>query len=246
MGLARAHIAPMQLTLGNDPRTLLLRDIHRRLIERFGRIVRPPDKRRTPEWTLVQGVIGAQTKTARSNASTDALLERYGSWDAVADVSVDELEAMLQLQTFPKVAAERLSACFKVIREERGSVDLRHLSNLPTEEAMEWLETLPGVARKISAQVVNTSTLDRPAMVIEGHHRRTMARMGLLPDKADTARAYAVLMPILPPEWSAADMDEHHLLLKVLGQKHCRPRSLDCANCPVLAECRTGQARVSR
>lgn len=224
----------------DDPRTDILRRTQAALIERFGRIVRPPEKRRSPEWTLVQGVIGAQTKTARSNASTDTLLERYGSWEAVAAASVDELQAMLKLQTFPKVAAERLKACLQKIITERGEVDLRHLSNLPTEEAMGWLEALPGVARKISAQIMNTSRFDRPVMVIEGHHRRIMQRMGLIPEKSDTLRAYEALMPILPPEWSAADMDEHHLLLKKLGQTLCRPSRMECRQCPVLSDCKTG------
>ena len=232
----------MELPL-DDPRTDQLRRIHVALIERFGRIIRPPDKRRSPEWTLVQGVIGAQTKTAISNRSTDSLLERYGSWEAVAAADATELQVMLAEQTFPSVAAERLRACLEAIIEERGAVDMRHLSNLPTEEAMLWLEALPGVARKISAQVMNTSTFDRPVMVIEGHHRRTMGRIGVLPEKSDTGKAFGLLMPILPPEWTAADMDEHHLLLKKLGQQYCRPRFLDCPHCPVLDTCRTGQSR---
>lgn len=238
----RCSISTFQLHL-DDSRTDLLRGVHAALIGRFGRIVRPADKRRSPEWTLVQGVIGAQTKTARSNASTDGLLERYGSWDTVADVPVSELEAMLELQTFPNVAARRLSECLAAIRAERGTVDLRHLSNLPTEEAMTWLEALPGIARKISAQVMNTSTLDRRVMVIEGHHRRIMQRMEIVPERADTKRAYNVLMPILPEEWSAADMDEHHLLLKKLGQAYCRPRAPDCEGCPVRRDCALGSRR---
>ncbi len=107
---------------------------------------------------------------------------------------------------------------------------------------MEWLEALPGVARKISAQVMNTSTFDRPVMVIEGHHRRIMQRMGLIPAKADTQRAYDMLMPLFPGEWSAADMDEHHLLLKKLGQTLCRRSHIECADCPVRPDCATGMA----
>ena len=45
----------MQLALGSDPRTDMLRALQARLIGRFGRIVRPPDKRRDPVWALVQG-----------------------------------------------------------------------------------------------------------------------------------------------------------------------------------------------
>jgi endonuclease-3 len=197
-------------------------------------------KRRSPEWVLVHGVIGAQTKTAASNASTDDLLAQFGSWDAVAKVPVADLEARLQRQTFPSVAAQRLSQCLNAIVEARGSVDLRHLSNLATDEAMAWLERLPGVARKISAGVMNASTFNREAMVIDGHHRRIMQRMGVVPAKADTAKTYGALMPIVPSEWSAVDMDEHHLLLKKLGQTYCRPRKAECDGCPVRVDCQTG------
>ena len=233
----------MQTSLLPDPRTDILRRLQIALIERFGRIIRPPHKRRSPEWVLVHGVIGAQTKTAASNASTDGLLSEFGSWDAVAAVPVEELEKRLQRQTFPSVAAKRLSDCLNAIIAERGAVDLRHLSNLDLEQAMEWLEALPGVARKNSAGVMNASTFNRKAMVIDGHHRRVMQRMGIVPEKADTAKTYDTLMPIVPDEWSAADMDEHHLLLKKLGQTHCRPRTplcLELGGCPARADCATG------
>lgn len=229
----------MQLDLGPDPRTERLRRMQAALIARFGRIVRPPDKRRAPEWVLVHGVIGAQTKTAASNASSDALIAEYGSWEAVAAAPVADLEARLQRQTFPSVAAERLKACLGAIIAERGAVDLRHLSNLSTEEAMAWLETLPGVARKNSAGAMNASTFERRAMVIDGHHRRIMQRSGIVPAKADTVRTFDTLMPLVPEEWSAADMDEHHLLLKKLGQAVCRPRAPRCGECPVSGDCDT-------
>lgn len=231
----------MELDLGPDRRTEVLRRMQAALIQRFGRIVRPPEKRRDPVWVLVHGVIGAQTKTAASNASTDGLLREYGSWEAVAVAPVEALEARLKGQTFPKVAAMRLKDCLSTIIAERGSVDLRHLSNRPTAEAMVWLETLPGVARKNSAGVMNASSFARRAMVIDGHHRRIMQRMGIVPPKADTARTYDALMQIVPPDWSAADMDEHHLLLKKLGQTHCRPRKAQCEDCPVRDDCETGR-----
>ena len=210
------------------------------MIERFGRIIRPPEKRRDPVWVLVHGVIGAQTKTVASNASTDGLIAEFGSWDAVAKVPVDILEARLHRQSFPKVAADRLSACLNAIINKCGSVDLSLLASLDTPSAMAWLEQLPGVARKNSAGVMNASTFNRRAMVIDGHHRRIMQRMGVVPAKADTARTYDVLMPIVPTDWSAEDMDEHHLLLKKLGQTFCRPRQLHCRDCLARPDCKTG------
>ncbi len=73
---------------------------------------------------------------------------------------------------------------------------------------------------------MNTSIFARPAIVLDTHHRRIVQRMGLVPAKADTTRAYDALMPAIPPEWTAAKMDEHHLLTKTLGQTICRPSSI--------------------
>lgn len=110
---------------------------------------------------------------------------------------------------------------------------------------MDWLEGLPGVGRKIAAGVMNTSIFARPVLVIDSHHRRIVQRMGLVPSRADTARAYDTLMPVMPPEWSAPDMDEHHLLVKRLGQTICRPTQPDCGACPVVDDCETGTARAA-
>ncbi len=227
----------MELDLGPDPRSETLREMQAQLIAHFGRLLRPPEKRRDPVWTLVQGVIGARTKTIHSNRSTDAMLEKYGSWEAVAEIPEEELTVILKTATFPQLMAERLKACLQAIIAERGSVTLDHLHNLPIEEAMAWVEALPGVARKISAQVMNASAFNRPALVIDTNHRRVIQRMGLVPVKADTLRAYNVLMPLMPEEWHAADIDEHHLLVKRIGQRYCRPKRADCANCPLRELC---------
>jgi len=235
----------MQLPLGDDPRIETLRRLQPLLVQRFGHIERAPRERRAPEWVLVQGVIGARTKSEVSNAATDRLLDRYGSWEGVADAPLEELQAELTTQTYPNIAAERLKGSLSGLVARVGKVDLSHLADMATEEAMDWLEQLPGIGRKIAAGVMNASTLDRPVLVLDSHHRRILQRMGLVPPKADTARAFAAIMPAMPPEWSAADYDEHHLLMKKVGQTWCRPTHLDCPNCVAQGLCETGRARTA-
>ena len=230
----------MQLPFGSDPRTDQLQRIHSALIAEFGRIERPDNKRRDPVWTLVQGVIGARTKTAVSNAATDALLETFRTWEGVAMAPLAKVTRILASQTFPEQSAQRLQGCLTQIIAERGTVDLRHLSNLDTLDIMDWLETLPGIARKISAGIANTSVFERRALVLDTHHRRVMQRMGLVPPKADTNRAFDALMPVIPPEWTAKDIDEHHLLVKRVGQTVCRPSATHCDRCPIRADCNIG------
>ncbi|MXO51720.1 endonuclease III [Erythrobacter gaetbuli] len=236
----------MQLDLGPDPRTETLRRLQALLVQRFGRIERAAAEWRKPEWVLVQGVIGARTKSEVSNIATDRLLGRYGSWEAVADAPLDELQAKLATQTYPNIAAERLKASLTALVALRGAVDLSHLAEMDTGAAMRWLEQLPGIGRKIAAGVMNASTLDRRAIVLDGHHTRILQRMGLVPAKATTDRAFDAIMPAMPDEWSAADYDEHHLLMKKLGQTWCRPASVECGTCPALALCETGTKRSRR
>lgn len=233
----------MQFIFSPDPRSDILRCMQTALIAQYGRIECQHRKREDPVWVLVQGVIGARSKTEISNAATDRLLARYGSWEQVATAPLAELTAELSTQTFAAQSATRLKACLSAVIAQRGEVDLRHLSNLPTEDAMAWLEKLPGIARKISAGILNSSRFARRTMVIDSHHRRIAQRMGLVPPKADTTRAYNALMPIVPEQWSADDIDEHHLLVKKVGQQYCRPSSLDCAHCPVCQWCETGKGR---
>lgn len=230
----------MELPLGPDPRTDILRRLQPLLVQRFGHIQRAAAEWREPEWVLVQGVIGARTKSEVSNAATERLLARYGGWEAVAEAPLEELQADLATQTYPNIAAERLKACLTDLVARRGAADLSHLAAMGTPEAMDWLEQLPGIGRKIAAGVMNASTLDRAALVLDSHHRRILQRMGLVPAKADTASAYEAIMPAMPREWSAAEYDEHHLLMKKVGQTRCRPRVLDCTNCAALSLCETG------
>ena len=234
----------MPPSLFSDPRTETLRRLQALLIQRFGRIERAAASWRRPEWVLVQGVIGARTKSEVSNAATDRLLKRYGSWEAVTKAPLADLQDELSTQTYPNIAAERLKGSLAALIERRGAVDLSHLAALETGAAMDWLESLPGIGRKIAAGIMNASTLDRRAIVLDSHHIRILQRMGLVPPKASTARAFDAIMPAMPEEWSGADFDEHHLLMKKLGQTWCRPSAPDCAACAACSLCATGLART--
>ena len=136
----------MELPLGDDPRSAVLRRLQALLVQRFGHIERAAAAWRQPEWVLVQGVIGARTKSEVSNAATDRLLRKWGSWEAVAEAPVEALQAELATQTYPNIAAERLKACLTELVRMRGAVDLAHLARIETGAAMAFngVGLLPG------------------------------------------------------------------------------------------------------
>ncbi|MFN6934080.1 MAG: endonuclease III domain-containing protein [Tsuneonella sp.] len=226
------------------PATQTLIRLQDALVQRFGPMRRAPADRRAPEWALVQGLIGSRMPSAASSAVADRVLAEHGSWDAVAALPLDALTAALKGVRFPNQSAKRVQGVLGAIRERVGKVDLSLLEAMDTPAAIAWLEGLPGAGRKIAAQVVNTTTLDRPALVLDTHHLRILARLGLIADGEDTAKAYDALMPVLPPEWDAATIDEHHMLMKELGRTVCTPKNPKCPDCPALSLCPTGQART--
>lgn len=226
------------------PVTDILRRLQDALVQRFGHARRTAADRRAPEWALVQGLIGSRMPSAASSAVADRVLAEHGSWDAVAALSPADLTIALKGVRFPNQSAKRVHGVLGAIREKVGTVDLKCLEEMDTSDAIAWLEALPGTGRKIAAQVVNTTTLDRPALVLDTHHLRILARLDLIAEGEDTAKAYDALMPRLPGDWDAGTIDEHHMLMKELGRAICTPKNPKCAECPALSLCPTGQART--
>jgi adenine-specific DNA glycosylase len=114
------------------------------------------------------------------------------------------------------------------------------------DQALIWLERLPGVGRKVAAATLNFSTLRRAALVIDTHHLRVLRRLGLIDRRAGTVEAYDRLVPLLPGGWTAADLDEHHQLMKALGQTNCRHAFPICRRCPLRDLCPTAAAGPGR
>ena len=103
-------------------------------------------------------------------------------------------------------------------------------------EALIWLERFPGVGRKVSASVLNFSTLRRPAFVIDTHILRCLRRFGVISAKADTMTAYDSVMSATSG-WSADDLVHLHIVLKRLGQTICRWDRGECRICPLKGHC---------
>ena len=222
--------------------TGILRRLQDNLVQCFGPMVRAPEARRSPEWSMVQGLIGSRMPSEVSSAVADAVLGRHGNWDAVAALPIGELTAQLKGIRFPNQGAKRVHDVLGAVVARRGAVDLSHLAACDTGAAIAWLETLPGLGRKIAAQIMNASTLARPALVLDTHHLRILARMGLIGANDDTAKAYDAVMPLLPPEWDAATIDAHHMAMKELGRTLCKSKTPLCPACPALALCATGRS----
>ena len=185
------------------------------------------------------GVIGGRTHGEVSQSAFEALLMRYGSWEAVRDAPVGAIERTIRAVTYPEVKARRLIAALQTITRLHGRLTLDNLEVLPVEPALAWLERLPGVGRKAAAATLGFSTLNKRALVIDTHHLRVLHRLGLVSQRSGLRPAHDQIMPILPADWSSTDLDQHHFLMKRLGQTVCLHGVPVCRRCPLADLCPT-------
>ena len=232
----------MQLLMPLNGEVALIAEIHGRLLARFGRPgpFRPLD----PVSQLVMGIIGGRTLGADSLCAFEALQDRFASWQALRDGPATAVEVAIRPVTYGPAKARHLQRALRRLTALRGRLELDFLSDWPVEAALAWLERLPGVGRKVSAATLNFSTLRRPALVIDSHHLRTLARLRLVGSRASIAAAYDHILPRLPSAWGAADLDDHHQLLKKLGQTHCRTGPPSCGGCPLRPLCPSASTAV--
>ena len=228
-----------------------LDDVHNRLIAWIG----PPPPREVwdPLTHLIYSICSARTKDPESIATMRMLRERYhgwptgpNSWDEVRweklrDAPLAEIEDTLRLVTFPERKAPQLKGTLQRITERTGALSLQFLARYRTEKIRAWVEELPGAGVKASAAVVNFSSLRRTAIAIDAHHQRIAIRLGIVPEGATTRQVEQALMQLVPSGWSPVTMDEHHTLVKKLGQQVCTLHEPRCRRCPLHEICVTGQ-----
>ena len=233
----------MQLTLKIDNHSELLAEVHKRLRRHFGSQIRFSNL--DPVSQLVKSLIGGRTRGAVSKAAFEGLLKKFETWENVRDATASEIEKVIREVTFADIKAQRLKSALVAINAANGKLTLCNLENKATEESLRWLERLPGVGRKVAASTLNASTLRKPALVIDTHHMRVLYRLNLIDRRSTIKNAYERIMPLLPVNWSAKDVDEHHQLIKILGQTICRHTHPSCRSCPLRDLCSSSLRHTS-
>jgi endonuclease-3 len=223
-----------------DPAELRSRalEVHERLCEAYGcPIAYFSDK--DPLSELVSALLSHRTKNADSGRAYRSLRSRFETWDAVADAPTDEVEAAISAATWPEQKAPRIQQVLRAIRDapETDGLSLDALSEWPAERARRWLEQFSGVGPKTSAATLLFSRLRVPALPVDSHHHRVAQRLGLIGEGVAVGPAHAILADLLPSEWNAQAVYDHHEALMLHGQRCCYWRNPDCARCPVYDLC---------
>jgi protein ImuA len=212
-------------------------DLHRirtRLSARFGRF--RADERCDPVGQFILAFIGSRTLEATAVQARAKLLQRYSGWDGIADADVAEIQVLLKDVTFPEKKAAELKEALQVIRMRVGQVNLDFLADYDVPQALEFLENIHGVGRKIAAATLNFSVLCKRSFVIDTHVLRVLRRFGLVEKNAETEAAYDAVM-LATEDCDADALFELHCLIKTLGQTTCTQAQAMCASCPLSDIC---------
>jgi endonuclease III len=205
-----------------------------------------PRVRSDPVSQLVRSLIGARTLDAASDRAFSELRKHLYPWEAILRAPDDVLLRCLEPVRFADKKARHLRGAMRMIQGWVGALCLDFLDDRSVEDAQVWLRELPGVDMKVSAAVLNFSTLRKRVLVVDTHHFRVAKRLGLLKPNTPFASAQRVLMnQHAPNEWSADDLDDHHSLMKLHGQNYCLDERPLCGLCPLQDICATGRPLIS-
>lgn len=193
--------------------------------------------RYSPAEELVYTILSQHTSDLNSERAFKNLMATFETLDAVADASVDAIEAAIRRGGLAKQKAPRIRNVLRQIRDEIGSFDLSFLAEMPLDEAKAWLKRLNGIGPKTAA-IILCFSLGMPAMPVDTHIFRVSKRLGLIGPKVNADKAHDILEPMVAPK----DVFAFHMYLIQHGRQVCkaqRPRCDDCAlswGCPARAQ----------
>ncbi|TNC51076.1 Fe-S cluster assembly protein HesB [Rubellimicrobium rubrum] len=219
-------------------------EIHQRLCQAYGcPIAYFHDL--DPLSELISSLLSHRTRNQDSGRAFKALREHYPDWEALRDAPTAEVQHHIRGVTWPEQKAPRIQAILRAITDRHGVLALDFLESLSVQEARSWLEAIPGIGPKTSAAVLSFSQLRRAALPVDSHHHRVAQRTGLIPSSMNVGPSHSALAALLPADWDAQAVYDHHEVLMLHGQRCCTFRDPACGRCVILDLCPTGLARIS-
>lgn len=201
-------------------------EIHQRLVDFFGY----PDWRNPlpPLDELVSTILSQNTNDTNRDRAFFALKGKFRTWEEVRDANDKEVIEAIRPAGLANQKGPRIQNILKEITAQKGNLDISFLSDMPTEEARQWLLQFKGVGPKTAAIVLQFS-LGKPAFPVDTHIYRVTGRIGIRPEKMSADQAHIYLEELLPDE----AYYPAHLNIIRLGRGICQARKPNCPQCPL-------------
>jgi endonuclease-3 len=210
--------------------------VHERLLEVYGEPIWRNPLPAIDE--LVSTILSQNTNDVNRDRGFTALRAKFPTWEQVRDAPPEDVIDAIRPAGLANQKGPRIQQVLRSITEERGSLDLSFLGELPVDEARAWLTRFNGVGPKTAA-IVLCFSLGKPAFPVDTHIYRVTGRIGLRPEKMTVEQAHPHLESLFPPE----TYYPAHLNMIRLGREVCTARKPYCERCPILRLCDFGLQR---
>ena len=208
------------------PRKRRVRAIRDRLRELYGRPVNHPHGHPIAE--LVRTVLSQNTSDTNRDVAYERLRERFPLWEDVRDAPLDAVIDAIRPGGLANTKAPRIQ---EILRNLGDRPDLDWLADAPRDEAIGFLDSLPGVGRKTAACVL-IFAFGRPEIPVDTHVYRVGGRLGLFREQASFTEAHDEMLRVV----DSADAYELHINLIRHGRAICRPKPR-CEACGLRRMC---------
>ena len=175
---------------------------------------------------LVYTILSQHTSDVNSERAFANLMSEFGDLDSVADADEKEIEITIRSGGLSKSKAPRIKKVLNEIRAEVGSFDLSFLSEMPMQNAKEWLMKFNGIGPKTAA-IILCFSFQMPAMPVDTHIFRVSKRLGLIGKKITAEKAHDLLERVVP----SAEVFQFHMFLIRHGRDTCKARRPSCDVC---------------
>lgn len=216
--------------------------IRDRLREVYGVPIMAPHEQPLDE--LILTVLSQSTNDRNRDVAYERLRERFGSWEAVLNAQVAEVEEAIRPGGISKVKSERIQAILRAIdADERnrasagGPMDLSWLRDVPVPDGQAYLCSLPGVGRKTAACVL-LFAYGLHDVPVDTHVSRVGMRLRLLRPGAPFEELHDEMLALT----AHGDELELHVNLLRHGRRTCHARRPDCSGCALRRMCPSRRA----
>lgn len=194
--------------------------------------LRRPDE---PLGALIRILLAQQNTATVTRRQYAALQAAYPHWEMALLDGPDGLEATLRGAGggLTRIKADYIYQLLHQLDEGRGSLSLRFLYDLPTQEARAALQAFPGVGQK-TASLFLLFEMGRAAMPVENNIQRVLKRLEWVPASWNLNKSEHYLAAILPSDWEY--LYHFHLAFIRHGRQICTAKP-SCAQCPIQEFC---------
>ena len=191
---------------------------------------------RDPFETLIVTIISQNTAGRNTAKAFENLSKQFEiTPEVLANAKTSQIEECLKVAGLYRNKAKAIQQISKIILEEFHG-NLTHVLSLSFEEARKTLLRLPGVGPK-TADVVLLFCSGKPTIPVDTHVNRVAKRLGLAPANGDYEMVRRSLQSLYDPK----DYLAVHVLLILLGRKHCKAINPMCKQCLVNTLCPSRQ-----